>query len=251
MASVENQEGRSGLGHDDDPAPFNDADIDALGRTLVGLLRHKGATQGLKLRPDGYAPLSAVFALPGLNCTRTKRALASHSVSEVREAVWCDNKGRLGLLEEDGVLLIRANQGHSTAVVTSEALLTRITRARELGPVVVHSTFREFLPTILQEGLCRMRRNHVHFGQTDDLTSVRGGLRPNAEILIYLDVEKALAAELPLFLSDNGVVLSPGFGERGLIPPHLFAKIVDVATGATIPLPIRALSKCACCFGAN
>ena len=45
------------------------------------------------------------------------------------------------------------------------------------------------------------------------------------EILIYLDVEKALADGIKLFRSANNVILSPGI--NGIIPAKYFLKVVD------------------------
>lgn len=50
-------------------------------------------------------------------------------------------------------------------------------------------------------------------------SSLDVGMRSSAQVLIYLDVQKALDDGIPLFLSANSVVLTPGIGPKG---PHLF-----------------------------
>ncbi|KAI3901269.1 hypothetical protein MKW92_040989, partial [Papaver armeniacum] len=57
--------------------------------------------------------------------------LNSHTIDDIREAVRKDNKQRFGLSEENGELLIRANQGHSIKTIESENLLKPITSAVE------------------------------------------------------------------------------------------------------------------------
>lgn len=54
--------------------------------------------------------------------------------------------------------------------------------------------------------LLRMSRDHVHFATRPEL------LRSNswATVVLRLDVAAALAAGLPMALSANGVLLSPG-----------------------------------------
>ncbi|GLT72249.1 hypothetical protein SLA2020_442020 [Shorea laevis] len=84
--------------------------IDALGRLLMRILRHM--------------------------------ATESHTVDDIREAVRKDNKQRFGLLEENGKLLIRANQGHTIMTVESESLLKPILSTEEF-PVCVHGTYRK------------------------------------------------------------------------------------------------------------
>ncbi|KAL0701595.1 hypothetical protein Bca4012_057717 [Brassica carinata] len=68
--------------------------------------------------------------------------LKSHTVDEIREAVRKDNKQRFSLAEENGELLIRANQGHSITTVESEKLLKPIL-SHEEAPVCVHETYRK------------------------------------------------------------------------------------------------------------
>ncbi|KAL6128928.1 hypothetical protein ACLB2K_072281 [Fragaria x ananassa] len=68
----------------------------------------------LNMRSDGFMK---VHDLLKLNLkTFANIPLSSHTVDEIKEAVRKDNKQRFSLLEENGELLIRANQGHSTTV---------------------------------------------------------------------------------------------------------------------------------------
>jgi 2'-phosphotransferase len=50
-------------------------------------------------------------------------------------------------------------------------------------------------------------------------------MRSSAQILIYLDIEKCLAEGIPLFISENKVLLSPGI--NGVIEPKYFKYAVD------------------------
>ncbi|KAK8371574.1 hypothetical protein V6Z11_A01G252200 [Gossypium hirsutum] len=107
-------------------------------------------------------------------------------------AVRKDNKQRFSLLEENGELLIRANQGHTVMTVESERLLKQILSADEVQ-FCVHGTYKRNLESILESGLKRMKRLHVHFSSglpTDG--EVISGMRRDVNVLIYLDVRKAL-----------------------------------------------------------
>lgn len=53
------------------------------------------------------------------------------------------------------------------------------------------------------------------------------GLRKSAQILIFIDIPKALSAGLKFFLSDNGVVLTEG-DASGFLKPEFFARVEDV-----------------------
>ncbi|KAL5665672.1 hypothetical protein ACJX0J_025780, partial [Zea mays] len=164
--------------------------IDALGRLLTRVLRHMAAELRIDMRTDGYVRVRDLLKL-NLQ-TFAKAPLKSHTVDEIREAVRQDNKQRFSLLEEDGELLIRANQGHTVTTVTSESLLKPILSPDEVS-VCVHGTYRKNLDSILQFGLKRMARLHIHFssGLPSD-GEVTSGVRQNVNILIHLDVSKAL-----------------------------------------------------------
>lgn len=58
-------------------------------------------------------------------------------------------------------------------------------------------------------------------------------MRNSSQILIYIDVQKALDSGLQFFVSANGVVLSEG-DERGFIPPEYF-KRVENSGGKALP----------------
>ncbi|KAH9620869.1 hypothetical protein KSS87_022602 [Heliosperma pusillum] len=164
--------------------------VDALGRILVRMLRHMAAELNLDMRSDGYVRVQDLLQL-NLK-SRANVPLKSHSIDEIRQAVRIDNKQRLGLLEENGQLFIRANQGHSVQVVETESLLRPITSAEDI-PVCVHGTYKKFLDSILQSGLKRMTRLHVHFssGLPSD-NEVISGMRRDINVVIFLDVNKAL-----------------------------------------------------------
>ncbi|XP_078162196.1 uncharacterized protein LOC144557492 isoform X2 [Carex rostrata] len=205
--------------------------IDALGRLLTRILRHMASELNLNMRSDGYVRVNDLL---NLNIqTFAKIPLKSHTVEEVREAVRRDNKQRFSLLEEDGQLFIRANQGHTIKAVESEHLLKPIMSAEEM-PVCVHGTYKRNLESILKSGLKRMERLHVHFSSglpTDG--EVISGMRRDINILIYLDVKRTLEDGMKLYISDNKVILTEGFD--GVVPVKYFAKIETWPRRESVP----------------
>ncbi|CAL1352551.1 unnamed protein product [Linum trigynum] len=195
--------------------------IDALGRLLTRILRHMASELSLNMRSDGFVKVEDLLQLNMK--TFANVPLISHTVDDIREAVRRDNKQRFGLVEENGELLIRANQGHTVKVVESESLLQPILSADEVA-VCVHGTYRKNLESILQSGLKRMERLHVHFScglPTDG--EVISGMRRNVNVLIFLNVEKALEDGMKLYISENKVILTEGFD--GVVPVKYFQKI--------------------------
>ncbi|KAL8543383.1 hypothetical protein ACS0TY_004061 [Phlomoides rotata] len=134
--------------------------IDALGRLLTRILRHMASVLKLDMRSDGFVKVQDLLMLNLKNFANVP--LRSHTIEDVREAVRKDNKQRFSLLEENGELLIRANQGHTLTTVETESLLKPILSHEEV-PVCVHGTYKKNLESILQYGLKRMKRLHVHF----------------------------------------------------------------------------------------
>ncbi|PQQ17761.1 tRNA 2-phosphotransferase 1 [Prunus yedoensis var. nudiflora] len=205
--------------------------IDALGRLLTRILRHMAAELNLNMRSDGYVKVQDLLKLNIQ--TFANIPLRSHTVDEIKEAVRKDNKQRFGLLEENGELLIRANQGHTTTIVESERLLKPILTSEEV-PVCVHGTYRKNLESILESGLKSMKRLHVHFSRglpTDG--QVISGMRRDINVLIYLDVRKALEEGMKFYISENKVILTEGFD--GVVPVKYFEKIESWPDRKPIP----------------
>lgn len=50
-------------------------------------------------------------------------------------------------------------------------------------------------------------------------------MRTSSQILIYIDVEKALADGIKFFMSANGVVLTEGNPETGVLSTKYFKKV--------------------------
>ncbi|XP_019101343.1 PREDICTED: tRNA 2'-phosphotransferase 1-like [Camelina sativa] len=185
----------------------------------------------LNMRGDGFVKVEDLLKL-NLKTTANVQP-KSHTIDEIREAVRRDNKQRFSLLEENGELLIRANQGHSITTVESEKLLKPILSPEE-APVCVHGTYKKNLESILASGLKRMNRLHVHFScglPTDG--EVISGMRRNVNVLIFLDMKKALEDGIAFYVSDNKVILTEGID--GVVPVDYFQKIESWPDRQSIP----------------
>lgn len=112
------------------------------------------------MRSDGYVRVNDLLKLE--ERTYAGFPMCSHTVDEIKEAVRLDDKQRFKLVEENGQLLIRANQGHSIEIVDSEKLFRRIQSADEV-PICVHGSYKKHLESIRRNGLSRMHRVHIHF----------------------------------------------------------------------------------------
>ncbi|KAK1781813.1 phosphotransferase 1 [Copromyces sp. CBS 386.78] len=228
-------------------------DVD-LSRALSKLLRHQASSAGITLDAEGYAPLDKVLAWGPIKSLKP-------TFEEILKAVRESDKQRFAIKlapgkenetsEEVSDWLIRANQGHSIKL-ESEGLLRRLVLPGQEGmeegkegeegagtvPVphtVVHGTYFAFWDKIVESGgLKAMGRNHVHFSTglpEDTETGVISGMRKDAEVLVFVDVECSIKQEnekegggIKWWMSDNGVVLTEG-DKDGLVPLKYFKEV--------------------------
>ncbi|EFJ20673.1 hypothetical protein SELMODRAFT_108368 [Selaginella moellendorffii] len=200
--------------------------INALGRALTKILRHRAAELNLEMRSDGFCKVADLLRLDFT--TRSKVPLSAHTVEEVLQAVEQDSKERLAtMVDESGELLIRANQGHTLLdAVCSDDLLEEISIDDNLLAVCVHGTFKHALPGILRDGLKTMGRKHVHFAAgLPGAGEVVSGMRGNCDALVFVNAARAMADGMKFYVSKNGVVLTEGFEQ--CVPAKYFDKIVE------------------------
>ncbi len=194
-------------------------------KTLTYYLRHNADKAGLHMDEEGYVAVDEL---------QTLRALRTVTVDEMQDITRTCSKQRFAMRQVDGRWFIRANQGHSLASVSAEAMMARISDPAA-HPIVVHGTTRAAWASIRSTGLNRMTRQHVHFAQgLPGQDHVVSGMRSSSQIMIYLNLPRALADGLPFFLSTNGVILSPGVGTTGTVPMEYFARVVDSFSGEQI-----------------
>lgn len=215
----------------------------AISRALSKLLRHAAAREGLDIDSNGYVPLTQVI---------THRFIKSHhgTVEDIQRIVDNNNKRRFSIKNFDGKLYICALQGHSIeAVSTSNDELQLIGIDVEWPQYIVHGTFRDKLPLILNsKGLSKMNRNHIHFsytipskfskflpGEAQTATSndiAISGVRTQCQVLIMYDIEKLKKSDsnLKFYKSKNDVILSSG-NSNGVVPNDCIWKIIDMDTG--------------------
>ena len=90
---------------------------------------------------------------------------------------------------------VRAEMCIRDSQINQHKLLTRL--APEQAPAVcIHGTYSSVWPQIQAEGLKTMGRQHIHL--TDTLSKQEGqqavsGFRSNCDILIHVDVARAMA----------------------------------------------------------
>eukprot|EP00899_Mesostigma_viride_P007672 jgi/Mesvir1/16906/Mv15775-RA.1 len=194
----------------------------SLSKTLSYLLRHGAQKERLPILPDGRIAVDELLR---------HKNLRGATVEDVCKVVAENDKQRFSVDKDDsGRLFIRANQGHSIQVPELE--LQAVTNASEL-PICLHGTSMQAWHLIRTQGLKRGNRNHIHFA-AGKFGTVTSGVRKGCEVLIYVDVPKAMQAGITFFQSANGVILSEGLRE-GILPPEFFLK-AETPTGQPLQL---------------
>jgi len=189
-----------------------------LSKLLSFTLRHGALEMKLPIRSDGYVNLDRLLL-------HNKFKQHNFSRADVLEVVETNEKKRFEVNEIEGITYIRAVQGHTIKQVEDEELLKPIVNASEI-PLAAHGTYLRHMPAIQRTGLSRMNRKHIHMATSINPGAVVSGARNTAEVFIVIDIEKALADGILFYQSKNGVILSPGKGSTGLIPPEYFSRII-------------------------
>lgn len=178
------------------------ADQHALSKFLSYVLRHHPEEIGVELAADGSIEVEALLA-----------ALANHGRSidrvELERVVATSDKQRFAF-NADGTR-IRANQGHSVEVDLGLAALAP-------PSVLFHGTVARFLPSILQRGLVKGQRHHVHLAASAEVARAVGSRRGHA-IVLEIDAEGMATGGHEFFRSENGVWLTDHVPARFIRPP--------------------------------
>ena len=158
---------------------------------LAKYLRHAPHELGLTLQPGGWVPVDDLLA-----------AADRHGFpivyDELVECVETNDKRRFAF---DGTGdLIRANQGHSVEVDLH-------LEEREPPEVLYHGTVERFLPSILENGLVRGNRHHVHLSK-DVETARKVGARRGKPVILEVAAVRMHRDGHTFLLSANGVWLT-------------------------------------------
>ncbi|BAZ50405.1 phosphotransferase KptA/Tpt1 [Nostoc sp. NIES-4103] len=165
-------------------------------------LRHQPHNIGIQLAPGGWVAVDELL----LACANNHFPI-SHE--ELQQVVATNDKKRFSF-DPTGTL-IRANQGHSVEVDL------------QLQPMVppnmlYHGTGSTAVESILQTGLRKMSRHHVHLSK-DIATAQIVGARHGKPVVFAVDAGAMHQAGYTFYCSDNGVWLVE------FVPPEYLQKI--------------------------
>ena len=154
------------------------------------ILRHKPEAVGVTLDSDGWIEVETLLEA----CAQNGNSISS---AELEEVVATNDKKRFAFNENK--TKIRASQGHSIAV--------KIEFEEKQPPeILYHGTAERNVETILETGLMKMRRHHVHLSG-DFGTALSVGKRYGKPIVFKVKAEEMSAQGYKFHVSANGVWL--------------------------------------------
>lgn len=153
-------------------------------------LRHRPKRLGLKLEPGGWVRVNELLQA----CRRHNFPL---SRAELEEVVRRNDKRRFAF-DESGSK-IRAQQGHSIPVDLK-------LEPTEPPDILYHGTGERILPEILENGLHKMGRHHVHLSP-DVATAKKVGSRRGRPVVLEVETGEMHRDGWTFYLSANGVWL--------------------------------------------
>ena len=169
---------------------MDDTRLVKISKYLSKHLRHQPERLGITLAPGGWVDVELLL-------TRCRELNFPISRAELDEVVAKSDKNRFSF--DPARKLIRANQGHTVDI---DLLL----QPRTPPETLYHGTGASSLELIMENGLNRMGRHHVHLS-TDIETAIKVGSRHGRPVVIQIDAEAMIKAGHSFYVSDNGVWL--------------------------------------------
>ena len=153
-------------------------------------LRHHPEKLNLQIEPGGWVKVEEILTA----CRRNNFLI---NLQELKEVVEKNDKKRFSFNEKR--TQIRANQGHSIAVDLQLKTATP-------PAILYHGTVKRVVKSILQQGLQKMARHHVHLSADVDTAKIVGARRGKS-IIFQVNAMKMSEDGYEFYCSDNGVWL--------------------------------------------
>lgn len=158
---------------------------------LSYVLRHHPELINLNLDENGWANVDELIA-------KSTNDSQGFTFEELDEIVETNDKKRF-IFNEDKTR-IRANQGHSIDI--NLALISQ-----QPPELLYHGTAQSNIESILEKGIEKRNRQHVHLSQ-DKETANKVGMRHGKPIILIINTQKMSEDGFEFYLSENNVWLT-------------------------------------------
>ena len=162
-----------------------------ISKFLSLVLRHKPETIGIQLDQNGWADVDKLLEKSNSYGVRIDRETLNHIVAT-------NSKKRFAFNESFDK--IRASQGHSVDIELGYI-------SQKPPEILYHGTGESSVQSILETGLAKRNRQHVHLS-SDIKTAIKVGQRHGKPVVLKVLAGKMYDDKFEFFLSDNGVWLT-------------------------------------------
>jgi len=219
-----------------------------ISKALAAVLRH--GKMGFSLDDEGFLAVDSILTHPYFVAQKCHfEDLKRISVNPV------DGIKRFLLIKDDvsKTFKIRALQGHTVDIKDLDLIPLTLDDTSHT-PFVIHGTFWKAWEKIKTNGLkLQNNRTHLHFqpgtlGKGCEPSDLVKRFRNNCEVLVYVDLARALDGGLKFHKSSNNVVLTKG-DRYGRVPARFFLKAVHISPTTGEQIWIEALGNEDCVSG--
>lgn len=165
--------------------------INRLSKYLSLVLRHQPASLGIVLDENGWTDVTILLQKMQVSNPEMNAALLEYIVdTNVKQRfAFNETKDR-----------IRANQGHSVSVQLNYM-------PQQPPEILYHGTAQQYLDSILQQGLLKGNRHHVHLS-IDTGTAQQVGQRHGKPCILLVDTKQMQQDGHVFYCAENGVWLT-------------------------------------------
>lgn len=170
---------------------MNETQKKKISKFLSLVLRHQPEIIRLTLDENGWAKVEELIS-------KSTNFSQSFTFQELEEIVETNDKKRF-IFNEDKTK-IRANQGHSIDIDLA-------VKPQQPPEFLYHGTAQSSVDAILENGIEKRSRQHVHLSQ-DKETATKVGMRHGKPIILTIDTGKMSKDGILFYLSENNVWLT-------------------------------------------
>lgn len=163
-----------------------------ISKFLSFILRHQPETINLKLDENGWANVAELLTKSAAN------GRMHFTLVDLVEVVESNDKKRF--IFNENKTKIRANQGHSIGIDLA-------LKPQQPPEYLYHGTGQNNIASILEKGIDKRRRQHVHLS-SDKETATRVGMRHGKPVVLTVRSKGMFDEGALFYLSENGVWLT-------------------------------------------
>jgi RNA:NAD 2''-phosphotransferase len=169
----------------------NEKQLKHISKFLSLVLRHKPDTIGIELDANGWTSVDDLIQ-------KSNAYGIKYDLDTLKHLVETNNKNRFAF--NDNLEKIRASQGHSVNIDLGYS-------PQQPPEFLFHGTATRFVDSILESGLVKRSRQHVHLSM-DLETATKVGQRHGKLFIFKVLANQMFEDQFKFFISENGVWLT-------------------------------------------